>query len=155
VDLVADGSASTGDQTLNSIVDGQTAWVTWSGTSRSTPTTAAATALVYQAYRKTHPGPLPSAPGSEFWRQAKQYVKASAQDLGYESFMQGAGSLDAGRAVQAALGAAPSVTPDEWRPGSYRGIKSPVFPRLLSPGGSDTQTFTVANNKGGTWNVSD
>ena len=37
VDVVADGSYAPGDATLNTILDGQNAWVTWGGTSRSTP----------------------------------------------------------------------------------------------------------------------
>ena len=155
VDVVADGSFSAGDATLNSVVDGQTAWTTWGGTSRSTPVAVAATALVYQAYRQTHPGPLPSAPGSEFWRQSKQYLKSSALDLGYDSFVQGSGSVDAARAAKAAAGAAPSVSPSEWQPGNYRGAKYSAFPRVLPPGGSDTQTFTVANPGSSSLSISD
>ena len=37
VDVVADGSYAPGDATLNTIIDGRNAWVTWGGTSRSTP----------------------------------------------------------------------------------------------------------------------
>ncbi len=155
VDVVADGSFSAGDATLNSVVDGQTAWTTWGGTSRSTPVAVAATALVYQAYRQTHPGPLPSAPGSEFWRQSKQYLKSSALDLGYDSFVQGSGSVDAARAAKAAAGAAPSVSPSEWQPGNYRGARYSAFPRVLPPGGSDTQTFTVANPGSSSLSISD
>ena len=54
VDLVADGAYAPGDATLNTVLDGRIAWVTWGGTSRSTPVAAGATALVYQAYKKAH-----------------------------------------------------------------------------------------------------
>ena len=56
VDVVADGAFSPGDLTLNSALDGRVAWETWGGTSRSTPVTVAATALVYQAWRQSHGG---------------------------------------------------------------------------------------------------
>ncbi len=54
VDVVADGSYSTGDATLNTVIDGRNAWETWGGTSRSTPVTVGAVALIYQAYAASH-----------------------------------------------------------------------------------------------------
>ena len=60
VDVVADGAFSPGDLTLNSALDGRVAWETWGGTSRSTPVTVAATALVYQAWRQSHGGTIPA-----------------------------------------------------------------------------------------------
>ena len=149
VDVVADGAFSPGDLTLNSALDGRVAWETWGGTSRSTPVTVAATALVYQAWRQSHGGTIPAG----FYTTAKRVVKSSAQDLGYESWIQGSGSVDAGRAVRVASGSDAFVSPDNWRPGNYRGTEYPVFTRMLSPGGSDSQTFTV--NGPGTWSVSD
>ena len=149
VDVVADGAFSPGDLTLNSALDGRVAWETWGGTSRSTPVTVAATALVYQAWRQSHGGTIPAG----FYATAKRIVKSSAQDLGYESWIQGSGSVDAGRAVRVASGTDAFVSPDNWRPGDYRGTEYPVFTRTLSPGGSDSQTFTV--NGPGTWSVSD
>ena len=139
VDVVADGAFSPGDLTLNSALDGRVAWETWGGTSRSTPVTVAATALVYQAWRQSHGGTIPA----DFYTTAKRIVKSSAQDLGYESWIQGSGSVDAGRAVRAASGTDAFVAPDNWRPGNYRGTEYPVFTRTLSPGRSDSQTFTV------------
>jgi Subtilase family len=149
VDVVADGAYSSGDTTLNSILDGDTAWVTWGGTSRSSPVAASATALVYQAYRKAHPGAVPAG----FYDTARSILKSSADDLGYDAFTQGSGSVDAGRAVKAAAGAAPAVSPDEWRVGDYRGEEHQVFTNVIAPGASDTQTFTI--NGPGTWSVSD
>ncbi len=149
VDVVADGAFSPGDLTLNSALDGRVAWETWGGTSRSTPVTVAATALVYQAWRQSHGGTIPAG----FYATAKRIVKSSAQDLGYESWIQGSGSVDAARAVRVASGTDAFVSPDNWRPGNYRGTEYPVFTRTLSPGQSDSQTFTV--NGPGTWTVSD
>jgi hypothetical protein len=149
VDLVADGAYSAGDTTLNVALDGDTAWETWGGTSRSTPVAVGATALVYQAYRKAHGGSVPSG----FSSTAKRILKSSAQDLGYGSFTQGSGSVDAGGAVAAASGGAPAVSPDEWRVGDYRGEEHQVFTHVIAPGASDTQTFNV--NGPGTWSVSD
>ncbi len=150
VDVVADGAFSAGDLTLNTVLDGQYAWETWGGTSRSAPVAGAATALVYQAYRSTHPGPVPA----NFWQRAKELLKSSANDLGYDSWTQGSGSVDAGRAVRLAAGTdGATVSPSEWRAGDYRGTEWGVFTHTMSPGESDTQSFAVSG--GGTWNVSD
>jgi hypothetical protein len=150
VDVVADGAFSAGDLTLNTVLDGQYAWETWGGTSRSAPVAGAATALVYQAYRSTHAGPVPA----NFWQRAKDFLKSSADDLGYDGWTQGAGSVDAGEAVELAAGTGGAVvSPGEWRAGDYRGAEYGVFTHTMSPGESDTQSFTVSG--GGTWNVSD
>jgi hypothetical protein len=149
IDLVADGAYSAGDLTLNDAETDETAWVTWGGTSRSTPVAVGATALLYQAYRKSHGGNIPNG----FSLTAKRMLKSSAQDLGYDSFIQGSGSLDAGQVVRAARGSAQAVSPDEWRVGDYRGEEHQVFSHIIAPGGSDTQTFNV--NGPGTWSVSD
>jgi hypothetical protein len=148
-DLVADGAYSSGDKTLNTFLDGRTAWGTWGGTSRSTPVAASATALVYQAYRKTHGGSVPAG----FYDTARTILKSSAKDLGYDSFTQGSGSLDAGRAVQAAAGSEATVAPDEWRVGDYLGTEHRVFSHVIAPGASDTQQFSIS--RPGTWSVSD
>jgi subtilisin family serine protease len=153
VDLVADGAYSAGATTTNLALsqglDGSGAWQTWGGTSRSTPVVAGATALVYQAYRATH-----SALPEGFNRQVKDFLKSSAADLGYDSLIQGAGSLNAGRAaLLAGGGTGATVSPSEWRPGSYRGRRFEAFPQLLSPGQSARQRFRLASP--GTYAVSD
>lgn len=148
VDIVADGAFSAGDITLNAVLNGQTAWETWGGTSRSTPVAAGAAALVYEAWRDAH-GPVPF----DFNLTVKDILKSSAMDLGYNSTVQGAGSLDAGRAVQAALGDAAVVTPSEWRVGDYRGTEHEVFANIIAPGGSDSQEFTI--DGAGSWEISD
>jgi subtilase family protein len=148
VDLVADGAFSTGDITLNTILDGRTAWLTWGGTSRSAPVAGGAAALVYQAWRASHGGTIPN----DFLFKAQEIMKSSAQDLGYESWIQGSGSLDAKRATEIAMSGG-AVSPDEWRPGAYRGTEYPSFAHTIAPGGSDSQTFTV--DGGGPYTVSD
>lgn len=148
VDVVADGSYSAGDITLNTILDGETAWLTWGGTSRSAPVAAGATALVYQAWRSANGGTVPAG----FYRTAKDILKSSSQDLGYDTITQGAGSVDAGDAVKTALGTRARVSPNEWRVGDYRGTEYPVFTHLIAPGGTDTQAFTV---NGSGWTPSD
>jgi subtilisin family serine protease len=157
VDLLADGAYSAGATTTNLALseglDGSNAWHTWGGTSRSTPVVAGATALVYQAYRATH-----SSVPEGFYGQAKAFLKSGANDLRYDTFIQGAGSLNAGRAVRLAEGPKASspgatVTPSEWRPGSYRGQQFEAFPHLLAPGQSASQQFTLSGP--GTYDVSD
>ena len=149
MDVVADGAFSAGDITLNTILNGTDAWLTWGGTSRSAPVASAATALVYQAWRQANGPTVPAG----FYRTAKDILKASSQDLGYDTTIQGSGSVDAADAVTTALGQRARVTPNEWRVGDYRGTEYPVFAHVIAPGGSDTQAFTV--NGPGTWQVSD
>ena len=149
VDIVADGSYSAGSATLNDVLDGRTAWETWGGTSRSTPVAVGATALAYQAWRQATGTNVPTG----FYRTAKDILKSSALDLGYESTIQGAGSLDAADAVAAAAGTRARVSPNEWRVGDYRGAEHTVFTHVIAPGGSDTQNFAITGP--GTWNVSD
>ncbi|MGH9228201.1 MAG: S8 family serine peptidase, partial [Acidimicrobiales bacterium] len=73
VDVVADGAFSSGDATLNTVLDGRNAWVTWGGTSRSAPVAASATALVYEARRKAGGSIDPG-----FYGTAKDILKSSA-----------------------------------------------------------------------------
>ena len=148
VDVVADGAFSPGDVTLNSVLDGRNAWTTWGGTSRSTPVAAGATALVYQAWRANQ-GTIPAF----FAYKAKEILKSSAQDLGYDPWLQGGGSVDAGEAVKVAAGHGASVSPSEWRPGDYRGDEWEVFTHLIAPGESDSQEFDI--NGPGTFAISD
>ena len=148
VDVVADGAFSAGDITLNTILNGQNAWVTWGGTSRSAPVAAGATALVYQSYRQ-NVGAIPTF----FYDTARSILKSSAEDLGYEAIIQGAGSVDAAAAVATAAGTRARVSPDEWRAGDYRGAEHRVFSDVMQPGDSDTDPFTI--NGPGTWQISD
>jgi hypothetical protein len=147
VDLVADGAFSAGDLTLNTVLDGNLAWNTWGGTSRSTPVAAGATALVYQAAREG--GGIP--PGFMF--EAKNALVSSAEDLGYDSWIQGGGSLNAFEAVETINGASGMISATEWRPGDYRGDEYQVFTHLMAPGDSDTNEFSVSG--AGSYSISD
>ncbi|TDD60435.1 hypothetical protein E1263_10930 [Kribbella antibiotica] len=149
VDVVADGAYSPGDATLNTILDGREAWTTWGGTSRSTPVAAGATALIYQAYEKAHGAKLPAG----FYSTAKDILKTSSKDLGYDANVQGSGSIDAGKAVASAAGRRAVVSPSEWRVGDYRGTEYPAFANVIAPGGTDSQKFNVKGP--GVWQVSD
>ena len=146
VDVVADGSYSPGDATLNTVLDGRNAWETWGGTSRSTPVTVGATLLAYQAFEQANAGTKPTNTA------ARRIIKSSAQDLRYDAWTQGAGSVDAKRATEIATSGG-TVSPDAWRAGSYRGAQYPTFTNLVAPGGTSTRTFSVTGT--GTYNVSD
>ncbi len=145
VDVVADGSYAPGDATLNTIIDGRNAWTTWGGTSRSTPVAVGEAALVEQAYAATHGGAFPAEPA------VKTIMKSSANDLGYDNFTQGSGSIDAGKAVAAAAGTGSLVSPDEWRP--HTAGTNPRFAQTIAPGQSATQSFSLSGP--GNWHVSD
>ena len=148
-DIVADGAFSSGDITLNTILDGNFAWLTWGGTSRSTPVAGRRGARL-PGVPGGSAGPLPA----DFHTTVREILKSSAKDLGYESSIQGSGSLDAGRAVQLAAGTrGATVKPDDWRPGNYRGTEYPAFVHSLTPGGSSTKTFQVTGS--GKYRVSD
>ncbi len=144
VDVVADGSYSTGDATLNTIIDGRNAWVTWGGTSRSTPVTVGAVALIEQAYAAAH-GTYPTSP------QVRSILKSSALDLNYDSYIQGSGSVDAGKAVTVASGLRARVSPDEWRPTTT--ANGLAAPQPIAAGASVSKSFTLTGP--GTWNLSD
>jgi Subtilase family len=145
-DVVADGSYSDGDSTLNTIVDGRNAWVTWGGTSRSTPVTVGAIADIQQAYKQAH-GTFATG------ETIKSILKSAAKDLGYESYIQGAGSVDAGKAVQAALGTHASIAPNEWRPAADPAAASQTFAQTVAPGATASQSFDLS--RPGNWTVSD
>lgn len=72
------------------------------GTSQATPVTAGAAALVIQAFRRAHNGSGPSP------AVVRSILMSSAQDLGYPASEQGAGRLDAWKAVQTASRSGPS-----------------------------------------------
>jgi len=75
--------------------DGASAYWTFGGTSMATPVVAGAAALVEQGFKESSGfSPTPEA--------VKLILKSTATDLGYDSFVQGAGRVDCYRAISLA-----------------------------------------------------
>jgi hypothetical protein len=139
VDVVASGNRSSGAIPLNMAFSGPHAWITWGGTSRATPVAIGNAALMYQAYKEAH-GVWPDQD------TAKAILKSSAQDLRYDPFLQGTGSVDADRAVDVAAGNGGwYVTPDEWTAGDWDETHYQAFPNVMMPGETADMEFTVNN----------
>jgi len=139
VDVVADGSVASGDEPLNMVGDGWTAWASWAGTSRSTPVAAGNVALAYQAYRD-RTGTWPT------YDQARQFLMNGAVDSNYDTFTQGSGRVDGERSADLAAGAGGlSVSPPALTPGSWRGDHYPGYASVLATGASETSSLTISN----------
>ncbi len=138
VDVLATGAFAAGAVKLNggSIwgLDGNFAWDSWGGTSRSAPTAAGVLALVYDAFKQGN-GRWPTA------AEAKAILMSSASDVNYNVFSQGAGSVNADRGSlvgKGLYGFYPDVS--SWVPGDYRGQDWGGFAHVVQPGQSYTQT---------------
>jgi hypothetical protein len=139
VDVVAGGAYAAGAEELNyysvstwGVPDGNRSWASWGGTSRSAPVAGGVLALIYQAYKDAN-GDWPT------YDVARALLKASATDLNYDTFTQGAGSVNADRGTAVAGGLyGIYAMPDEWDPGDYRGNNWPGFAHIVYPG--DTYT---------------
>ncbi len=146
VDVVAGGAFAAGDEELNyysasmwGAPDGNLSWATWGGTSRSAPVAGGVLALLYQAYADAN-GAWPT------FDIAKALLKSSATDLNYDTFTQGAGSVNADRGTAVAGGEYGLVVfPDEWNPGDYRGEDYPGFAHIAYPGDLFTTTIDIMN----------
>src|SRR5438067_7106168 len=120
---------------MNPLGDGTMAYDIWGGTSMATPVGAGITALVYQAYKARY-GSWPTA------EMVRGLLKSSATDLGYGPFTQGAGMLDAARAVQLARGQGGIVaSPSSWVPGTT----APGFMGTVRPGDTVTGAIGLQN----------
>lgn len=139
-DIVADGAYSSGAIPLNQgNLDGWGSWDIWGGTSRSCPVATGNLALVYQAYKAKN-GQWPT------YDIAKQLFMNGARDLNYDTFVQGAGSIDASRAVSLAAGnGGLAVSPSSWNPGDFLGTQYQSFDNMLHPGDTYSDTLTVTN----------
>ena len=117
--------------------DGRLAFDLFGGTSEATPMTSGAIALIIEAYRDTF-GSSPS-PGI-----VKSILKSTARDLGYDAFTQGAGHVDAYRAVKAIIegGEVIAATMDTFNNiyGLLQG-NSFIMPDTIKPE-ADTQLYT-------------
>ncbi len=108
------------------------------GTSESSPLTAGVAALVIQAYRSTHGGANPSP------AQVKQIIMSSATDLGAPSYEQGAGLVNALKAVYAAL----SVQDAHGSPAAQGNgvLSAPTSAGIVdNPNTLENQRFTITN----------
>ncbi len=109
--------------------------VAFGGTSESAPLTAGAAALVIQAYRDTHNGSTPSP------ALVKQIIMSTARDIDTRGADQGAGLVDALRAVQAARSYGNSAKIGDGL------LFSPNAINVVStPGRSKTTDVTVTND---------
>lgn len=144
-EIIASGAYSLEPAPLNQldlfggIADGSMHLQIGSGTSHATPTVAGGAALGYEAYVAMSGG-LP-------WNQeAKTWLMASADDMHYDVFKQGAGWLNASRFVELmgnyaeGTGTVDWSGPMYWRaaayPGTVYGDNYETFPNLMHPGDS-------------------
>ena len=141
--VTADGAFAAGDITSNGWGDGWTAWTSWGGTSRSSPVAAGNLALIYQAWKQgSGAGQWPT------WQQARELIMNGATDQQYDVLVQGAGAVNADAATDIAGGLdGLHVSPDSWYPGYSPGASGePIaFAQVITPGGVDSQVFTVKN----------
>jgi len=108
------------------------------GTSESSPLTAGTAALVIQAYRSTHGGKSPSP------ALVKQILMSSATDLGAPPTEQGAGFINAYRAVKTAL----AVWDESGHPGGGGGglLNSPTSVSIVGePHASESVAVAITN----------
>jgi subtilisin family serine protease len=108
------------------------------GTSQSTPLTAGAAALVIEAYRSTHQGHTP-APAL-----VKRILTSTANDLGFPAREQGAGEVDALKAVQAA------VSVDGGTPTGHGLLLNPAKVTIVGRAGTSGDETVQVTNTGDT-----
>jgi hypothetical protein len=120
--------------------------VAFGGTSESAPLTAGVAALVIQSYRETHGNNTPSP------AVVKQIIMSSARDLYSRADDQGAGLIDALRAVQAARSYNQSSTSSS-RSGDSLLFSQTALNVLGSPGQTKTYSETVTNDGASTQTV--
>lgn len=142
VDVLANGGHGTGDLNLNYLLDGASAYWTWSGTSRSVPVAAGNLALIFQAYKDRY-GKWPA------WDVAHALLKSGATNAVSSPFFQGAGVVNSDRSTDLAAGIyGVYATPDEWQVGDWEGVEYLNFARVAYPGESYVKTYTVNNPSG-------
>ncbi|MFN8475620.1 MAG: DUF4397 domain-containing protein [Anaerolineae bacterium] len=146
VAVVATGDSASGAYPLNLSIgpdgrlNGDNAWLAFSGTSQAAPQAAAVAALVYQAYHE-RTGTTPT------WSTARALLQGTAGDVGQNPAIQGAGEVDADQATAAAGGLyAAAVAPGEWQVGDYRGTEYLAFPNIAHRGQSYSQVYTLTNS---------
>ncbi|MFA4662089.1 S8 family serine peptidase [Pyrococcus kukulkanii] len=135
-DVLAVGMFAAGSLPVNSIGNGVIASDLWSGTSLATPMAAGITALVYQAFYEAH-GRWPT------FEEVRTILMNTADDVSHDVFSQGAGFLNAYRAVKLALDEdGLFVYPPMWQAGE---TQYPAFANVMYPGETVEKTFMITN----------
>jgi len=140
-DIVAVGWSATGDTTLNQKNNANSAYSSWAGTSLATPVAAGLTALVTQAWYETN-GDWPNS------LQIRDLIMSTADDRGYDPFVQGAGWFNAKRGVETILNQNDTtfwVQPAYWMAGKLQGANRDANMNILLPGESDSINITLNN----------
>jgi len=135
-DIVSVGWSATGNMPLNDYSSANNAWTTWGGTSLATPVVAGLLALIEEAWIKN----LNSTPDSQ---ELRDFVLSTADDRGYEPFLQGGGWMNASRAVATLEGdnGTWSVSPAQWNTGTFHGLHRDANLNSILPG--DSQSFDI------------
>ena len=139
-DIVAVGWSATGDRTLNEVNNANNAYTTWAGTSLATPIAAGLAAIVYQALENK----TGSWPDSQSFRDI---VMSTADDRGYDPLVQGAGWMNASRAIAAIEGDTGSllVNPASWMTGQNEGAHRDGNLNYILPGQNQTMQLSLQN----------
>ena len=135
-DIVSVGWSATGDYPLNLRNNANSAYATWGGTSLATPITAGLLAVVAEAWVKNH-GEIPKS------QEFRNFVLSTADDRGYEPFVQGGGWFNASRAVNTLEGdnGTWSMSPAQWNSGTFQGEHRDANINYMFPG--ETQSVDL------------
>ncbi|MEO8084274.1 MAG: S8 family serine peptidase [Ardenticatenales bacterium] len=143
-DIAGNGGFGTGAEPINFFLvvagtDSRHAFGTWAGTSRSTPVTAGAMAIAYQAFKSKH-NRWPT------WAEARSVLRSGARFAGYDTLTMGSGVVDEADTARVASGMnGVYALPDEWSVGGYHGKHYDSFASIIAPGETSTRTFTLRN----------
>jgi len=139
-DIVAVGWSATGDVPLNLRDNGNSATKTWGGTSLATPITAGLLAIVEQSWFENRG----DYPNSQVFRD---FVLSTADDRGYDPFVQGGGWFNASRATATIDGenGTWSATPSQWMSGTFQGQHRNANINTISQGESQTVDLQFSN----------
>ncbi|MFQ5909617.1 MAG: S8 family serine peptidase [Thermoplasmata archaeon] len=140
-DVLSVGAYAYGSVPVNSRSppNGDNAIGLWGGTSLATPVTAGIVAVLYDAFDQGH-GQFPSS------QLAKNILMASADNLDYDPFVQGAGLANASRAsLLASEREGIYISPPHWSAGDFGGVRYEAFANLMHPGETDTFQFDIRN----------
>ena len=148
-DIVAVGWSATGDTPLNNEESANDAWRTWGGTSLATPVVAGLLALVEEAWienRGYHPDS----------QELRDFVLSTADDRGYEPFIQGGGWMNASRAIRTLEGdnGTWSVSPAQWNTGWFHGTHREANLNLIKAGEQQSFDLNFANPSSSDSNLS-